>query len=366
MYDIKFKDSLLDPASRTFIMAAAAIGAVICALSLTGVLPIYVVTLLGKYVTYAILAIGVDLIWGYLGILSLGQCAFFALGGYGMGMYLTRQIGAQGVYGNPELPDFMVFLNWQELPWYWYGSSSFAMAIFLMLFMPGILAYVFGRLAFASRVSGVYLSIITQALTYALMLAFFLNELGFGGNNGLTDFKTLLGFDIATNGMRITLFAVSVVVMILVYLLCRSIVVSRLGRVMVAVRDAESRTRFIGYRVENVKLWIFVLAALIAGVAGALYVPQVGIINPGEFSPLNSIEIIVCVALGGRGRLYGAVIGAFIVNAAKTWFTASMPDFWLFALGGLFVVVTVFLPRGVVGLFEDLMAKIRPSKTAAA
>jgi urea transport system permease protein len=312
----------------------------------------YTVTLLGKYLTYALLAVAVDLAWGYLGILSLGHGAFFALGGYAMGMYLMRQIGDRGVYGNPELPDFMVFLNWQELPWFWHGFDMFWFAMVMVALVPGALAFVFGWLAFRSRVTGVYLSIITQALTYALMLAFFRNEMGFGGNNGLTDFKDILGFSLQSDATRAALFIASALALALGYLSCRYIVNSRLGRVTQAVRDSEDRTRFIGYRVDHVKLWIFTFSAVLAGIAGALYVPQVGIINPGEFSPLNSIEIVVWVAVGGRGTLYGAVVGALVVNFAKTYFTGALPEAWLFALGGLFVVVTVLLPRGIAGLLR--------------
>ncbi len=312
----------------------------------------YTVTLLGKYLTYALLAVAVDLIWGYMGILSLGHSAFFALGGYAMGMYLMRQIGDRGVYGNPELPDFMVFLNWQELPWFWTGFDMFWFAALMVMFVPGLLAFVFGWLTFRSRVTGVYLSIITQALTYALLLAFFRNEMGFGGNNGLTDFKDILGFSLQEDSTRLALFALSALSLAVGYLACRFIVTSRLGRVTVAIRDAESRTRFLGYRVENVKLWVFTFSAVLAGIAGALYVPQVGIINPGEFSPLNSIEVVVWVAVGGRATLYGAVAGALAVNYGKTWFTAALPDVWLFALGGLFVLVTLLLPKGVAGLLK--------------
>ncbi len=310
----------------------------------------YAVTLLGKYLCYALLAMAVDLIWGYLGLLSLGHGAFFALGGYAMGLYLMRQIGDRGVYGNPVLPDFMVFLNWDRLPWFWQGFDWFAVALFMALFVPAMLAYGFGYLAFRSRVTGVYLSIITQALTYALMLAFFRNEMGFGGNNGLTDFKDLLGFSLQSDVTRIGLFIASGLALIGGYLSCRIIVTSRLGRVTVAIRDAESRVRFIGYRVERVKTAIFTFSALLAGLAGALYVPQVGIINPGEFSPINSIEIVIWVAVGGRTTLYGAVIGALLVNYGKSLFTAVFPDAWLFALGGLFVLVTLLLPRGLAGL----------------
>ena len=310
----------------------------------------YMVTLLGKYLTYALLALALDLVWGYCGILSLGHGAFFALGGYAMGMYLMRQIGERGVYGNADLPDFMVFLNWQELPWYWYGFDNFGFALLMVLLVPGLLAFVFGWLAFRSRVTGVYLSIITQALTFALMLAFFRNEMGFGGNNGLTDFKDILGFDLQADGTRVALFVASAAALMLGYLLCRFLVASKFGRVVVALRDAESRARFIGYRVERYKLAVFVLSAMLAGLAGALYVPQVGIINPGEFSPLNSIELVIWVAVGGRGTLYGAVLGALMVNYAKTWFTGAFPEVWLFALGALFVLVTILLPNGLVGL----------------
>ena len=311
----------------------------------------FTVTLLGKYLSYAILALSVDLAWGYLGILSLGHAAFFALGGYAMGMYLMRQIGARGVYGNPELPDFMVFLNWTELPWYWQGFDQFWFAALMILLVPGLLAYVFGALAFRSRVNGVYLSIITQAMTYALLLAFYRNEMGFGGNNGLTDFRELLGFDLRSDATRIGLFVASGVALLVSYLACVALLRSRLGRVVVAIRDAESRTRFIGYPVDRVKVTVFTMSAMIAGLAGALYVPQVGIINPGEFAPLNSIEAVVWVAIGGRGTLWGAVLGAVGVNFAKTWFTGAYPEAWLFALGLLFVLVTLLLPRGIAGLF---------------
>lgn len=318
----------------------------------------YTVTLLGKYLSFALLAIALDLVWGYCGILSLGHGAFFGLGGYAMGMYLMRQIGDRGVYGNPELPDFMVFLNWQELPWYWSGFDMFWFAMIMVVLVPGLLAFAFGWFAFRSRVTGVYLSIITQALTFALMLAFFRNEMGFGGNNGLTDFKDVLGFNLQSDPTRVGLFLTSALFLALGYLVSRYIVTSKMGRVVIAIRDAEDRTRFIGYRVESFKLWIFVFSAMLAGIAGALYVPQVGIINPGEFAPLNSIELVVWVAVGGRGTLYGAVAGAFIVNYAKTYFTGALPELWLFALGSLFIVVTIFLPKGIVGL----IAKLREEK----
>lgn len=314
----------------------------------------YTITLLGKYLCYALLALSVDVIWGYVGILSLGHGAFFALGGYGMGMYLMRQIGDRGVYGNPVLPDFMVFLNWPELPWYWLGMDHFAFAMLMALLVPGLLAFVFGWLAFRSRVTGVYLSIMTQALTYALLLSFFRNEMGFGGNNGLTDFKDILGFDLQADSTRICLFIITAVLLSLAYLVSRWIISSRLGRVLISIRDGESRTRFLGYKTEAFKVWIFVYSALLAAMAGIMYVPQVGIINPGEFSPLNSIEVVVWVAVGGRGTLYGAVMGALLVNYAKTRFTAILPDAWLFALGALFVYVTIFMPQGIAGWIRKL------------
>jgi urea transport system permease protein len=318
----------------------------------------YTVTLLGKYLAFALLALALDLVWGYIGILSLGHGAFFALGGYAMGMYLMRQIGDRGVYGNAELPDFMVFMNLKELPWFWYGFDNPIFTLIMLMFVPGVLAFVFGYLAFRSRVTGVYLSIITQAMTYALMLAFFRNDMGFGGNNGLTDFKDILGFDLQSDSTRIGLLIISFLALLGGYLISRFIMNSRLGRVCIAVRDAESRCRFIGYRVEQYKLFIFVVSACMAGVAGALYVPQVGIINPGVFSPLFSIELVIWVAIGGRGTLYGAIVGAFIVNYASTYFTSALPEVWLYALGGLFVVVTLFLPKGVVGLISQMKEKL--------
>jgi urea transport system permease protein len=312
--------------------------------------PTYAVTLLGKYLCYALLALAVDLVWGYCGILSLGHGAFFALGGYAMGLHLMREIGPRGVYGNALLPDFMVFLNWGELPWYWHGFDQFGFALLMVVLVPGILAFVFGWFAFRSRVGGVYLSIITQALTFALMLSFFRNDMGFGGNNGLTDFKDVLGFNLQAEGTRAALFALSGAALAAGYLACRFIVASKLGRVLVGIRDAESRTRFLGYRVEHYKLFVFTVSAVMAGIAGALYVPQVGIINPSEFSPAASIEIVVWVALGGRGTLYGAALGAVVVNFAKTYFTGALPEVWLYALGGLFILVTLSMPKGIVGL----------------
>lgn len=323
-------------------------------------LSIYTVNLWGKYLCYALLALAIDLIWGYCGILSLGHGAFFALGGYAMGMYLMRQIGPRGVYGNPELPDFMVFLNWDSLPWYWWGFDQFWFAVIMIALVPGLLAFVFGWFAFRSRVTGVYLSIITQAMTYALMLAFFRNEMGFGGNNGLTDFKDLLGFDLQAPETRMGLFMASLIALGLGYLSCRFIVTSKFGRVVTAIRDAESRTRFTGYRTESYKLWLFTYSAVLAGVAGALYVPQVGIINPSEFSPLNSIEAVVWVAVGGRGTLAGAIFGAVLVNYAKTAFTTGvLTTYWPFLLGGLFVLVTLFLPQGIWRLPQQLWRAVR-------
>jgi urea transport system permease protein len=330
-------------------------------------LPTYLVALFGKYVCYAILALSIDLIWGYCGILSLGHGAFFALGGYAMGMYLMRQIGTRGVYANPILPDFMVFLNWKELPVYWYGFQHFPYAALMVLLVPGLLAFVFGWFAFRSRVTGVYLSIITQALTYALMLGFFRNNFGFGGNNGLTDFKDILGFNVQAETTRNVLFALSCVVLMLGFLVCRAIVTSKFGKVLIAIRDAEARTRFLGYRVESYKLLVFTLSACMAGIAGALYVPQVGIINPSEFAPGNSIEAVIWVAVGGRGTLTGAALGAVLVNYAKTYFTSgALAPYWLFMLGSLFIGVTLLLPRGVVGTLHHWTALRRDRASAAA
>ena len=319
--------------------------------------PTWAVTLLGKYLTYALLALSVDLVWGFCGILSLGHGAFFALGGYAMGMHLMRQIGERGVYKHPVLPDFMVFLNWKDLPWYWHGFDVFPFALLMVVLAPGLLALAFGWFAFRSRVTGVYLSIITQAMTFALLLAFFRNDMGFGGNNGLTDFKDILGFNLHADGTRAALFAASAVALAAGYTVCRFIVASRLGRVLVAIRDAESRARFLGYRVENYKLFVFAVSAVLAGIAGALYVPQVGIINPSEFSPANSIEIVVWVAVGGRGSLHGAILGAILVNYAKTYFTGALPEAWLYVLGGLFIVVTLFLPKGIIGSLPAFSAR---------
>jgi urea transport system permease protein len=307
------------------------------------------VSLLGKYLCFALLAMSVDLIWGFCGILSLGHGAFFALGGYAMGMHLMRQIGDRGVYGNPTLPDFMVFLNWDQLPWYWHGFDSFIFAALMAFLVPGILAFAFGWFAFRSRVTGVYFAIITQAMTFALMLAFFRNDMGFGGNNGLTDFKDILGFDLHADSTRSGLFVASTFALAFGYLLCRFVVKSHLGQVLIAIRDEESRVRFLGYRVARYKLFVFTLSAMLTGIAGALYVPQVGIINPSEFAPPGSIEIVIWVAVGGRGTLYGAALGAILVNYAKSYFTGALPDAWLYVLGASFIFVTLFLPKGIVG-----------------
>ena len=328
--------------------------------------PNYAVPLFGKYLNYALLALALDLVWGYCGILSLGHAAFFSLGGYAMGMYLMRQIGSRGVYANPVLPDFMVFLNYKELPWFWNGFDLWWFAFIMVLLVPGALAFAFGWFAFRSRVTGVYLSIITQAMTYALLLAFFRNDLGLGGNNGLTDFKDILGFNVQAPTTRAALFALSAIFLALAVVICSAIVNSKLGKVMVAVRDGESRTRFLGWRPENVKLFAFIVSAMLAGIAGALYVPQVGIINPGEFDPANSIEAVIWVAVGGRGTIIGPIIGAVLVNAGKSVFTGAFPDFWLYCLGGLFIFVTLFMPKGIVGLFTRVRARKGNEASSAA
>jgi urea transport system permease protein len=363
----------LDRGATIFLIVLAVIAIAVPVLNLavpeTSALhvPTYLVALFGKYLCYALLALSIDLIWGYCGILSLGHGAFFALGGYAMGMYLMRQIGTRGVYANPILPDFMVFLNWKALPLYWYGFQSFLYAALMVLLVPGVLAFVFGWFAFRSRVTGVYLSIITQALTYALMLGFFRNDFGFGGNNGLTDFKDLLGFNVQTETTRAALFSISCVALILGFVVCRAIVTSKLGKVLIAIRDAESRTRFLGYRVESYKVFVFALSACMAGIAGALYVPQVGIINPGEFAPANSIEAVIWVAVGGRGTLIGAAVGAIVVNYAKTYFTSGiLAPYWLFMLGSLFIGVTLLLPRGIIGTLHHWTGLRRARVSAAA
>src|SRR5689334_16832838 len=298
----------------------------------------YAVQLVGKIMCYAICALAMDLIWGYTGMLSLGHGVFFALGGYAMGMYLMRQIGADGQYRLP-MPDFMVFLNWKEFPWHWAVSDSFFAQAALVVLVPGLLAFVFGYFAFRSRIKGVYFSIITQAMTYAAMLLFFRNETGFGGNNGFTDFKRILGFQISALPTRTVLFVATFVALVLAFIACRAIVTSKFGRVVTAIRDAEARVMFSGYNPLGYKLFVWTFSAVLCGIAGALYVPQVGIINPGEMSPGNSIEMAVWVAVGGRGTLIGPIIGAFLVNGAKTLLTAWVPEYWLFVLGAIFVLV---------------------------
>jgi urea transport system permease protein len=363
----------LDRSAMIFLVIVAAVAVVVPILNLAVPessalhMPTYLVALFGKYICYALLALSIDLIWGYCGILSLGHGAFFALGGYAMGMYLMRQIGTRGVYADPILPDFMVFLNWKELPYYWYGFQHFPYALLMIVAVPGALAFVFGWFAFRSRVTGVYLSIITQALTYALMLGFFRNNFGFGGNNGLTDFKDLLGFNVQAESTRNVLFSISCVALMAGFLVCRAVVTSKFGKVLIAIRDAEARTRFLGYRVESYKLLVFTLSACMAGIAGALYVPQVGIINPGEFAPGNSIEAVIWVAVGGRGTLTGAALGAVLVNYGKTYFTSGvLAPYWLFMLGSLFIGVTLLLPRGVVGTLHHWTALRRARVSAAA
>ena len=322
----------------------------------------YYVLLLGKIMCYAMVALALDLIWGYAGILSLGHGLFFALGGYAMGMYLMREIGNEGQYRS-FLPDFMVFLDWKEFPWYWAGTEYFWLAVLKVLLVPGLLAYVFGWFAFRSRIKGVYFSIITQALTFAFMLLFFRNDTGFGGNNGFTDFKRILGYSLAHPGTKVAVFAVTGLFLILMLLLCRYIVTSKFGRVLAAIRDAESRIMFSGYNTRDYKLFVWTLSAVLCGIAGALYVPQVGIINPSEMSPANSIEVAIWVAVGGRGTLLGGLVGAGIVNGAKSWLTVQWPELWLYFLGALFIIVTLFLPKGVVG--SNLWGRLK-SPTAAA
>jgi urea transport system permease protein len=314
-------------------------------------LPDFYVSLIGKILCYAIAALAIDLIWGYAGILSLGHGLFFALGGYGMGMYLMRQIGREGQYQS-DLPDFMVFLNWKALPWHWALSDSFIGQMLLVILVPGLLAFVFGFFAFRSRIKGVYFSIITQALTFAAMLLFFRNETGFGGNNGFTDFKRILGTAVATPQMRVTLAVLSGLVLIAFFVMSRAIVSSKFGRVLQAIRDAETRVMFTGYDPVNYKVAIWTLSAVMCAIAGALYVPQVGIINPGEMSPAAGIEMAIWAAVGGRGTLIGPIVGAFFVNGAKSWFTAAFPEYWLFFLGALFIAVTLFLPNGLIGLLK--------------
>jgi urea transport system permease protein len=332
----------------------------ICSLALPESSPLhlsaYAMTLIGKIMCYAIAALALDLVWGYCGILSLGHGLFFALGGYMMGMYLMRSIGLDGVY-HSNLPDFMVFLDWKSLPWYWQGTDHFAYAMLLVILVPGMLAWLFGFFAFRSRVKGVYLSIITQALTFASMLFFYRNETGFGGNNGFTDFKRILGFPVWATGTRTGLFLLTFAALVGSFIICRIIVTSKFGRVVMAVRDTESRLMFLGYNPLGYKLFVWTFSAVLCGIGGALYVPQVGIINPSEMSPGNSIEMAIWVAIGGRGTLIGPIIGAFIVNGAKSILTNSFSDYWTFFLGALFIVVPLWLPQGVVGLFKKLLRK---------
>ena len=330
--------------------------------------PDYLIPLLGKFLCYGMMAIAMDLVWGYTGILSLGHALFFALGGYGMGMYLMRRMAGQGVYRS-NLPDFMVFLDWKQLPWYWHGFQHFWFAVAMLLLVPGVLAAVFGWFAFRSRIKGVYLSIVTQALTFAAMLLFFQNATGFGGNNGLTDFKHLLGRSLRSPSTKLALYIASAVALVLTYALCRFVVTSKLGRVLTAIRDAELKTRFCGYESTHYKVFVWTLSAMLCALAGALYVPQVGIINPSEMQPSNSIELAIWVAVGGRGTLIGPLLGALLLNGAKSYLTAAFPSAWLYVLGGIFVLVTLFLPRGVLGLFTAAMRKrkvARPEKAADA
>ncbi|WP_374675411.1 urea ABC transporter permease subunit UrtC [Ideonella sp.] len=350
------KPTLLSPRGWAGVAAAVLLLAVVVPLAHLAVPaghPLHLgehhVSLLGKILCYAICALAIDLIWGYTGILSLGHGLFFALGGYAMGMYLMRQIGRDGQYRS-DMPDFMVFLNWQSFPWHWAGSDSFAFQLAMVVGVPGLLAFVFGFFAFRSRIKGVYFSIITQAMTFAAMLLFFRNETGFGGNNGFTDFKRLLGMPLATPAMRVALCVLSGLVLVGCFLLARAVVTSRAGRVLQAVRDAENRVMFSGYDPVAYKLAVWTLSAVMCGVAGALYVPQVGIINPSEMSPAASIEMAIWAAVGGRGTLVGPIVGAFFVNGAKSWFTVAFPEFWLFFLGALFIAVTLFLPQGLMGL----------------
>jgi len=319
-------------------------------------IPNYMFSLLGKYLCYALVALAIDLIWGYTGVLSLGHGVFFSLGGYAMGMYLMRSIGKEGVYKS-ELPDFMVFLDWKELPWYWWGFDSFIFTFFVILILPGLFAFIFGYFAFKSRIKGVYFAIITQAMTYALMLLFFRNNTGFGGNNGLTDFKRILGYSLQEPSTKMSLYILTAVVLFAFYVVARFVVQSKLGRVLTAIRDSENRVMFSGYNTLNYKLAIWTISAFICGIAGALYVPQVGIVNPSEMQPSNSIEMAIWVAVGGRGTLSGALVGAGLVNGAKSWFTVAAPDYWLYFLGILFIVVTLFFPKGFVGIFSRLRIK---------
>ena len=325
--------------------------------------PNYMFALMGKYLCYALVALAIDLIWGYTGILSLGHGVFFSMGGYAMGMYLMRRVGKEGVYKS-DLPDFMVFLDWKELPWYWYGFDSFIFTLLVILILPALFAFTFGYFAFKSRIKGVYFAIITQAMTFALMLLFFRNETGFGGNNGLTDFKRILGYSLQEPSTKMSLYIITTIVLFLSYILSRYVVQSKLGRVLTAIRDAESRVMFSGYNTVHYKLFIWTMSAFLCGIAGALYVPQVGIINPSEMQPSNSIEMAIWVAVGGRGTLSGALVGAGLVNVAKSWFTVAAPDYWLYFLGTLFIVVTLYFPKGFAGLFSRFTSKEKSKESA--
>ena len=325
--------------------------------------PNYMFALMGKYLCYALVALAIDLIWGYTGILSLGHGVFFSMGGYAMGMYLMRSVGKEGVYKS-DLPDFMVFLDWKELPWYWYGFDSFIFTLLVILILPALFAFTFGYFAFKSRIKGVYFAIITQAMTFALMLLFFRNETGFGGNNGLTDFKRILGYSLQEPSTKMSLYIITTIVLFLSYILSRYVVQSKLGRVLTAIRDAESRVMFSGYNTIHYKLFIWTMSAFLCGIAGALYVPQVGIINPSEMQPSNSIEMAIWVAVGGRGTLSGALVGAGLVNVAKSWFTVAAPDYWLYFLGTLFIVVTLYFPKGFTGIFARFNSKEKSKESA--
>ena len=325
--------------------------------------PNYMFSLMGKYLCYALVALAIDLIWGYTGILSLGHGVFFSMGGYAMGMYLMRSVGKEGVYKS-DLPDFMIFLDWKELPWYWYGFDSFIFTLLVILILPALFAFIFGYFAFKSRIKGVYFAIITQAMTFALMLLFFRNETGFGGNNGLTDFKRILGYSLQEPSTKMSLYIITTIVLFLSYILSRYVVQSKLGRVLTAIRDAESRVMFSGYNTIHYKLFIWTMSAFLCGIAGALYVPQVGIINPSEIQPSNSIEMAIWVAVGGRGTLSGALVGAGLVNVAKSWFTVAAPDYWLYFLGTLFIVVTLYFPKGFTGMFARFNSKEKSKGSA--
>ncbi len=362
-FSLPVRQQLFGRASWTaffLIVAVVLMATPICALAVPSSSPfflsVYALTLIGKIMCYALVALSLDLVWGYCGVLSLGHGLFFALGGYAMGMYLMRSIGLDGVYHSP-LPDFMVFLDWKALPWFWQGTDHFLYALLLIFLVPGAVAWLFGFFTFRSRVKGVYLSIMTQAMTFAAMLLFYRNETGFGGNNGFTDFKRILGFPIAAPGTRVCLFLLTFLVMAGSFVLCRFLVKSKLGRVVTAIRDTESRLMFLGYNPLGYKLFVWTLSAVICGIAGALYVPQVGIINPSEMSPANSIEMAIWVAVGGRGTLLGPIIGAFLVNGAKSYLTESFAEYWLFFLGAIFVIVPIYLPHGVIGLFRRMQRK---------